>query len=94
MKYRPRRRPTEFDAVLIAESGDYDVKLRNVASNGVKVTGLKGYVCPEAEVKLIVRGRRLSGLVSWVDQDTAGVRLKMPLPKELVNLIARVGGGR
>ena len=89
MKYRQRRRLTEFDAVLSAESGDYPVQLRDLTPEGVKITGLGGYVCPEAEVDLVVRNRRLPGWISWVDHDVAGVRLKARLPKDIETLIAR-----
>lgn len=94
MKYRPMRRPTDCNAVLIAESGDYSVKLRNIAPQGVKVTGLGGFVFPESDVTVVVQGRRLPGTVCWVDQETAGVKLNMPMPKSLVALIARTGGAR
>lgn len=93
MKFRSRRRPTDFDAVLIAESGEHSVSLRNISPDGVKVTGLGGYLYPEAEVKLVVHGRPLPGRVCWVDQDTAGVKLKSPMPKDLLTRVARATGG-
>lgn len=89
MKYRQRRRPTDFDAVLSAESGEYAVKLRDLTPDGVKVAGLKGYVYPEAEISLIVRNQRLPGWISWVNEDVAGVRLKDPLPSNLETLITK-----
>lgn len=94
MRYRPRRRPTEFDAVLLAESGRYPVKLRNVGPDGVRVTEIDGLVFPDSDVTLEVHGKRLSGRVCWVDQHTAGVKLTTPLPKDLATLIARGTGGR
>ena len=92
MKYRPRRRPADFDAVLSAESGEYPVKLRDVTAEGVKAAGVTGYVYPEGEIHLVVRNQRLPGWISWVDEDTVGVRLKTPLPKDLEVLIARGTG--
>ena len=93
MKYRPRRRPTEFDAVLFAESGRFPVKLRNVGSDGVRVTGLEGLVFPDSNVTLEVHGKRLPGRICWVDQHTAGVKFNAPMPKDIATLIARSTGG-
>ena len=93
MKYRPRRRPAEFDAVLSAESGEYPVKLRDVTSLGVKAAGVTGYVYPEGEIHLVVRNQRLPGSIAWVNEDTVGVRFNRPLPKDLEVLMVRGTGG-
>ena len=76
----------------MAESGDYAVKLRNVTRDGLKVTGLGGLVFPDSDVKLVVHGRRFAASVSWVDQDTAGIKMKQPLSKEFIARIARTSG--
>ncbi|MCV6595236.1 MAG: hypothetical protein OIF48_19990 [Silicimonas sp.] len=93
MFYRSRRRPTEYDALLVAESGEYPVKVRNVAEEGVFLTGVGGYVYPEAEVDLVVHDHRLPGFVSWVNEDKVGVKMKTPLSKSMVSRIARSTGG-
>ncbi len=89
MKYRPQRRPTDARAVLIAESGEYFVTLRNVAPEGINLSGVGGYVHPEAEVTLEIQNRRLQGQVSWVDGDVIGLRLASPMSKDLTASIAR-----
>lgn len=95
MKYRQRRKPTDYDAVLSAESGDYPVTLRDVTAEGVKVAGVGGYIYPEGEIHLVVRNQRLPGWISWVDNGVAGVRLKNPLPRDIETLIVRgTGAGR
>ena len=96
MQYRPQRRPTDLRAVLIAESGEYAVTLRNVAPEGIKLSGVGGYVHPDAEVTLELMDRSLPGHVSWVDGDVIGVRLTAPLSKDLAASIARTvsTGGR
>ena len=88
MKYRSRRKPADFDAILSAESGDHPVKLRNVAMDGVQVTGLAGGVFADTDVKLVVRNRRMSARVCWVDEDRAGVRLKVPMSRDMLALIS------
>ena len=93
MEHRKFRRPSLFDAVLRAESGDHSVTIRNVTPDGVNVAGLGGIVFPEAEVSLILRNQKLPGHVSWVYEDVAGVKLNAPMPKKLELLITR-GCGR
>lgn len=89
MKYRPQRRPADCRAVLIAESGEYFVTLRNVAPEGINLTGVDGYVHPEAEVTVKILNRNLRGQVSWVDGDVIGVRFATPLSKDMAASIAR-----
>ena len=89
MRYRKFRRPSQFLAVLRAESGEFPVTIRNVTPDGLKVEGLGGIVFPEADVDLLVRNRRLSGKVAWVKEDTAGVRLIDPLPRDIQNMFVR-----
>ena len=63
MKYRPRRKPTDSSAVLVTEGGEYRVTLRDASPEGVRASGVDGYVCTDAEVKLMVRNQGLAGQV-------------------------------
>ena len=92
MKYRPRRKPTDFDATLVTEGGQFPVTLRDATPEGVRASGMEGYVWPEAEVQLVVRNRNLPGQISWKDGHTVGIKLDRPLPKDLLTLITRSTG--
>ena len=92
MKYRPRRKPTDSSAVLVTEGGEYRVTLRDASPEGVRASGVDGYVCPEAEVKLVVRNQGLPGQVAWVDGHTVGIKFDRVLPKDLVAWITRGTG--
>ncbi len=94
MKFRTRRRPTDFAIVLIAESGEYDVFLRDVSETGIKVSGIGRYVYPDAEIQLVIRKQRLPGRIKWVDQDVAGIELTSPFPSEIADLVLRINGTR
>ncbi|NNE81861.1 MAG: hypothetical protein HKN18_16455 [Silicimonas sp.] len=61
MKYRQRRKPTDFKAVLIADDRRMPVTISDASPLGVKVSGLNGVLFPEAEVSLLVRTERFSG---------------------------------
>ena len=74
---------------MIAESGEYFVTLRDVGPEGVKLTGVNGFVFPEADVTLKILNQNLPGQVSWVDGDVIGVRLAAPMSKKMTANIAR-----
>ena len=92
MKYRARRKPTDFQAVLVTEGGDYTVTLRDATPEGVRIDGVAGYVSTEAKVSLVIRNKRLPGMISWANGDTVGVKLDHPLTKDMLTLITRGTG--
>ena len=94
MKYRSRRKPTDYEALLCAESGDFPVTVQNVSAQGVNVIGLGGIVFPDSDVLLIVQHQRFPGRISWVHEDVAGVKLKAPLPPKIATLLSRGTGHR
>ena len=93
MKYRSRRKPTDYNAVLVWNSSEYPVVISDASPTGVKVSGLGGYVAPEAEVCLVVSNQRLASAVQWVDRDVLGLRFLRPLDKKTLSVITRSLGG-
>ena len=89
MKYRPRRKPTEFTAQLVIESGTFPVTITDATETGVKVRGLGGYVFPDADAELVVQDQRYPGSIKWVDGDVVGLGIKRPLPVRVLELVTR-----
>ena len=94
MKFRTRRRPTDFEIKLIAESGEYYVLLRDVSDTGIKVSGIGGYVYPDADIEIVIRRQRVPGRIKWVDRDVAGIELTSPLASEIAELVLRSNRAR
>ena len=89
MKFRIRRRRTDFPAVLLTENGEERVVLKDVSVNGLSATGLTHFVAAEAEVTLVIRQQRYPGKVAWSKDRDIGLALAKPLSPEVMRLVTR-----
>lgn len=89
MRYRPRRKHTDFSAVLLSDAGPQQVVLRDVSATGMRATGLTGYVAPQAEVQLKIRDRSYDAVVIWARDRSVGLKFNRPLPADLNALVTR-----
>ena len=87
MKFRMRRRRTDFPAVLRTESGVERVVVKDVAAKGLSATGLTHFVAAEAEVTLVIRQQRYPGKVAWSRDRDIGFALAKPLSAEVMRLV-------
>jgi hypothetical protein len=89
MKFRMRRRRTDFPAILLTENGEERVVLRDVSPLGLCAAGLTRFVAIEAEVTLIIRLQRFAGKVAWSKDREIGLTLTTPLPGDVLRLVTR-----
>ena len=89
MKHRSRRKPTDFSVMIVTEHGETRAFVRDITESGIKIADYELFLMPGTKVDLVVRNRRCSGHVVWVDGRTAGLEMASPLPGDLKSLIGR-----
>lgn len=90
MKYRPRRKLTEFDVVLAWETGESTVTVLDVNSAGARVRLMNGTeLAEDLAVKMLLRGRGYRATVKWSRSGEAGLVFALPLPPDVLALLAR-----
>ena len=89
MKYRPRRKTTDFPILLLTETGEQRAEVHDISELGVSVR-LQGTAMEIGEVVSIeLRDRQYGARVVWARKDEAGLTFNRPLPKDIYALVAR-----
>ncbi len=98
MKYRERRKPTDFEVVLLTQASRKAVVVKDVSAKGIRIDPGNVHLEIEDDVEVEVRDRRYPSRVSWVKRGEAGLEFDRPLPADVIELVARarknVKGGR
>lgn len=88
MKYRDIRRVTDFPAVIYRDGETHNVEVRDLSRTGMRVVGLSEVEEGE-KVTLCVRQLRLPCQVQWTKDNAAGLKLLLPMPRDMQTLLRR-----
>ncbi len=89
MKYRPRRKPTDFELLLVTEDGSQTVSVSDVSENGVRVKISHGIINADKDIFLELRGTRYPTRIAWAKGFELGLQFDKALPADVHALIAR-----
>ena len=90
MKFRDRRRPTDFEVVLLTEAGQRSVPVLDVSRQGLRIRQDDELVLePEDDVTIQIRERDYPSRVTWTKSGEAGIEFDLPIPQDVHDLIAR-----
>lgn len=89
MKYRARRKPTDFEVVLLAGQDRATLDVLNVSDRGMRVSQNGLLLIPDDRVQVEIRNARYSTRVTWSEEREAGLEFEQPLPPDVVALVAR-----
>ncbi len=97
MRYRERRKPTEFEVTLQTSAGDVVAVVLDATAGGARLRTDGVALEPETTLYVKVRGQRHLAAVVWVRDDEAGLTFQHPLPPSVLALLRRdmsVGKGQ
>jgi|GEM_PF-4664913 len=89
MKYREQRRPIDRKITLNTPEGRVSVKLRDISTSGMKVSGVS--LPMDTQVFVPIIGQDLKTHVVFADGDSLGLRFDTPLSKAQVTAIISPG---
>ena len=89
MKYRARRKPTDFPVLLLTETGSQQVALLNVTLDGGRVRLNDMAVERDEIVTLKLRDRHFGASVIWTKGNEAGLTFSRKLPPDVFAIVSR-----
>ncbi|MDA9865083.1 PilZ domain-containing protein [bacterium] len=89
MKYRQRRKPTDFPVVLLTTTGEQNCEISDVSEHGASLRHEDIEITAGELVSVKLRGREFGARVVWSHADEVGLAFTRPLPKDVYGLLAR-----
>ena len=89
MKYRPRRKATDFPILLLTETGEQRGEVLDINEHGASVRYANTAIEIGELVTVELRGRKYGARVVWAREDEVGLTFTRPLPKDVHALVAR-----
>ncbi|MEM8801874.1 MAG: PilZ domain-containing protein [Pseudomonadota bacterium] len=88
MKYRPRRKPTDFSVFLLVGEDRVSLDVLNVSEKGMRVRQNGVLLIPDDEVFVEIRSRRYPSRVTWSREREAGLEFDQHLPPDFMAMVA------
>lgn len=89
MKYRTRRRPTDFETKLETQLGPRRACIVDATDEGIQVQLEMGNLDIGDLVDIVVNDRRYPATTIWAKEGNAGLKFDTILPPSIFALIAR-----
>lgn len=89
MQFRTRRKPTDFDVVLLNDDIEQSGRVVDVNDQGVRVRADTSPYQVEDEVYLQLRGKNYATRVVWAQGNEIGLHFDQALPEDIQTLMAR-----
>lgn len=89
MQFRTRRKPTDFDVILLNDDSEQNARVVDVNAQGVRVRADASAYQVEDEVYLQLRGKKYATRVAWAEGKEIGLHFDHALPEDIQTLMAR-----
>lgn len=89
MKYRTRRRMTDFEVALHADGFTRAANIVDITERGARIRLEFGNLVPDTLVSMDVRGQTFEAEVVWNKEGEAGLEFKALLPLDVLAAINR-----
>lgn len=90
MRYRPRRKPTDFEITLLVGQDRVALDVLNVSDAGMRVRQNGLLLIPEDRVQVEIHKHRYPTRVTWSEEREAGLEFDRPLPPDVLAMVARL----